>query len=194
MTFNFSSISQTSLGNSMEYLQRHFLNHSACFSLEQTTDINIDRLFWVLRYSAHCNGLELLPEPPKNKICYRLRPKYESFSCFPIICSSAIWKSLFLRNRSYLPHFFLSWRKLTECYSKLLLTTSATCRLFSCTFHESTNIDVTKKVDVILCNFWICSKNLTSSRGHYLQDRSVQDCSDGRQLQSNSVIKFDQPF
>ena len=98
MTFNFSSISQTSLGNSMEYLQRHFLNHSACFSLEQTTDINIDRLFWVLRYSAHCNGLELLPEPPKNKICYRLRPKYESFSCFPIICSSAIWKSLFLRN------------------------------------------------------------------------------------------------
>ena len=59
----------------MEYLQKHFLSHSACFSLEQTTDRKIDLLFWVLRYSAHCTGLELLPEPPKNKICYRLRPK-----------------------------------------------------------------------------------------------------------------------
>ena len=65
------------------------------FFLEQTTDRQIDLLFWVLRYPAHCTGLELLPEPPQNKICYRLHPKYTSFSCFPIICSSAIWKSLF---------------------------------------------------------------------------------------------------
>ena len=60
------------------------------FFLEQTTDRQIDLLFWVLRYPAHCTGLELLPEPPQNKICYRLHPKYTSFSCFPIICSSAI--------------------------------------------------------------------------------------------------------
>ena len=65
------------------------------FFLEQTTDRQIDFLFWVLRYPAHCTALELLSEPPQNKIYYRLHPKYTSFSCFPIICSSAIWKSLF---------------------------------------------------------------------------------------------------
>ena len=27
------------------------------------------------RYPAHCSSLELLPEPPQNKICYRLHPK-----------------------------------------------------------------------------------------------------------------------
>ena len=65
------------------------------FFLEQTTDWQIDILFWVLTYPAHCTGLELLPEPPQNKICYRLHPKYTSFSCFPIVWSSAVWKSLF---------------------------------------------------------------------------------------------------
>ena len=65
------------------------------FFLKQTTDKQIDLLFWVLRYLAHCTGLELFPEPPQNKICYRLHLKYTSFSCFPIICSSSIWKSLF---------------------------------------------------------------------------------------------------
>ena len=65
------------------------------FFLEQTTDRQTDLLFWVLRYPAHCTALQHLPEPPQNKICYRLHPKYTYFSCFPIIWSSAIWKSLF---------------------------------------------------------------------------------------------------
>ena len=45
------------------------------FFLGQTTDRQIDLRFWVLRYPAHCTSLELLPEPPQNKICYRLHPK-----------------------------------------------------------------------------------------------------------------------
>ena len=97
MTFDFSRISRTNLETSVEYLQRHFLNHPACFCLEQTTDRQIDLLFWVLKYPAHCTDLELLSEPPQNKICYRLHPKYTPLSWFPIIGSSAIWKSLFLR-------------------------------------------------------------------------------------------------
>ena len=64
------------------------------FFLEQITDRYIDLLFWVLRYPAHCTGLERLPEPPQNKIFYRLRPKYTLFSWFPIIWLSANWKSL----------------------------------------------------------------------------------------------------
>ena len=46
-----------------------------------------------------------------------------------------------LQSESFTP-FLISWRKLTECYSKLLPTIPATRRLFSCTFHESINIDV----------------------------------------------------
>ena len=129
------------------------------------TDLQIDVLCWVLRYPAHCTDIELLPEPPQNKIYYRLHRKYTSFSCSPIICSSAIWKSLFLRNRSYLRH---SLRKLTEYCSKLLAITFATCRLFSTTFYESITIDVSKKLYVVLCNFWICRKNIASSCSHYL--------------------------
>ena len=54
------------------------------FSLEQTTDRQIDLLFWVLRYPAYCTALELLLERPKNDICYRYHPKYTFFSCFAI--------------------------------------------------------------------------------------------------------------
>ena len=71
------------------------------FFLEQATDRKIDLLFLILIYPAQCTGLELLPEPLQNKICYRLHTKFMPFSCFLIICSSATWKSLFLRNRSY---------------------------------------------------------------------------------------------
>ena len=46
------------------------------FFLEQTTDRQTDLLAWVLRSPAYCNVLELLPEPPQNKICYTLHPKY----------------------------------------------------------------------------------------------------------------------
>ena len=52
---------------------------------------------------------------------------------------------------------FMPFLKLTECYSKLLPTTSATCRLFSCTFQESKSVDVSKRVYVMLCNLWMCS-------------------------------------
>ena len=73
MTFDFSRISKTNLETSVEYLQRYFLNHPVrFFFLEQTTDRQIDILFWVLRYPAQCTGLELLPEPPQNRIYYNL--------------------------------------------------------------------------------------------------------------------------
>ena len=69
----------------------------ACFFfLEQTTDRQIDLLFWVPRYPAQLTGLELLFEPPQNIVYYKLHPTYTYFSCFPIIWSSAIWKSLLL--------------------------------------------------------------------------------------------------
>ena len=85
INFDFARISKTNLETSVEYLQSHFLNHPACFFLKQTTFKQIDLLAWVLRYPAHCTGLELLPKPPQKKIWYILHPKYMSFSCFPII-------------------------------------------------------------------------------------------------------------
>ena len=138
MTFEFSRISKTNLETSVEYLQRLFLNHPAYFPLEQTIDRQTDLLLWVLRYPAHCTDMELLPESPQNKICYRLHPKNTPFSCL-------------------LMPFLISWRKMTECYSKLLPTNSR-CRLFSCTFHESINTDVSKNVYVILCKLWYVAK------------------------------------
>ena len=66
MTFDFSRISKTNLETSVEYLQRYFFNHFL-FLLEQTTDRQIDLMFGVLRYPAHCTGLERLPEAPQNK-------------------------------------------------------------------------------------------------------------------------------
>ena len=41
------------------------------------------------------------------------------------------------------------------------------------TLYKGISIDVSKKVYVILCNLWICSKNVASSCSHYLQNRSV---------------------
>ena len=71
--------------NLVEYLLRHFINHPACFFLEKTIDRhpacfflekNIDRqidlLFWMLRDPANYTDLELLSEPPQNKMCYIL--------------------------------------------------------------------------------------------------------------------------
>ena len=142
MTFDSSRISKTNLKTSVEHLQRHILNHL---------------LFWALRYPAHCTGLERLRKLSQNKICYRLHAKYLSFSSFPITCLSAVWKS---------KSFLISWWKLTKCYSKLLPTNSATCRLFPCIFYKSISIDVSKKVYVILCNLWTRSKNVASSRSH----------------------------
>ena len=45
MNFDFPRISKTNLETSMEYLQRHFLDHPASFFLEQTIDQQIDLLF-----------------------------------------------------------------------------------------------------------------------------------------------------
>ena len=91
----------------MAYLQQHFLNHPDCFFLKQTTDRQIELQFWVLRYPAQCTGLELLPESLQKKTLLQITSisKYYIFLYFQIICSSAIWKSLFLRNRSYLHRF-----------------------------------------------------------------------------------------
>ena len=143
MTFEFSRISKINLETSVEYLLRYFLNHSAWFFfLEQTADTQIYLVFWVMRYHAKCTGLKRLDDSAQNKICYSLHPKYTPFSCFPLICLAAFWKSLILRNG--VTQFLVSWRKLTECYSKLLPTTSCTCRLFSCTFHECKALCVQK--------------------------------------------------
>ena len=55
----------------------------------------------------------------------------------------------------------------------------------------------------MLSNLWIGSKNIASLRGNYLQNRSVLPCAVfvlikliiwRVQLQSNSVINFDQLF
>ena len=98
------------------------------FFLEQTTDRKIDLLLLVMRSPAQCTGLGLILETLQNKICNRLHPKCTSFSCFPIICSSVIWKSLFLRNRSYLHHFWYlerSWLNFIPTFCRqILLSTS----------------------------------------------------------------------
>ena len=82
MNFNFPRISKTNLETSVKYLQRHFLNHPAFFFLKQTNDRQIDLLFLGTEISAHCNALEILPQLSEKKICYRLHPKYTSFSYF----------------------------------------------------------------------------------------------------------------
>ena len=97
MTFEISRISKTNL-TSVECLKRHFLNHHAYFYLEQTTDRQIDLYVLgaeIYTLPVYCTRLVLLPELPQNKICFIFHSKYTFFSCFPIICSSAIWKSLF---------------------------------------------------------------------------------------------------
>ena len=46
------------------------------------------------------------------------------FSCFPITCSSAIWRSLFLRNRSHLRHFWYlqeSWLNIIAIFCRKIL-------------------------------------------------------------------------
>ena len=94
MNFEFSRIFKTNL-TSVKYLKRHFLNHPACFFLEQTTDRKIELLISVLRLPPQCTALQLLAEPLQNKICHTLHAKFMPFSCFPIICLPAIWKSFF---------------------------------------------------------------------------------------------------
>ena len=123
MTFKFSRISKRNLVTSVEYLQRHFLNHPACFFSWNRPKIDRPSVLGA-KNPAQCTGLELLPEPFQNKICYRLHWKYTTFSYFSIICSSAIWKSLFLRNRSYLRNFWHlegSWLHIILSFCRQLL-------------------------------------------------------------------------
>ena len=101
MTLNFSRISKTNLETSVWYLQGHFLKHP-CFFLEQTNDRGIDLLFCVLRYLAHCTGLERLPELPQNKFCnIQITSNIYSFLLFPNNLLICIWKPLFLQNKNY---------------------------------------------------------------------------------------------
>ena len=160
MTFKFSTISKTNL-TSVEYLKRHFLKHPACFFWNTPL---IDRWTFYSRcweiYPAHCTGLELFLELSQNKICYILHPKYTSFSCFPIICTSANWKSLFNEIRVTYAIFDI----LKEA-DWMLFQASADKFCYVSTILLYT--DVSKKVYVISCNLWICSKNVASSRWHY---------------------------
>ena len=124
MTFKPSRISETTL-TSVKYLKRHFFNHPACFFLEQATDDRkIYILFFVLRYPVQCTSLELIPQSLQNKICNRLHPKCTPFACFPIICSPAIWKLLFSRNRSNLCYFWYlegRWLNVISAFWRQLL-------------------------------------------------------------------------
>ena len=117
---NFPEFPETSV----EYLQRISSITLLVFFLEQTTDRQIYLLFWVLRYPAQFTGLVLLCEPIQNKVCCRYHPKYMSFFCLLIICSSTIWESLFLRNRSYLSRFWYlegSWLNVIPSFCLQLL-------------------------------------------------------------------------
>ena len=71
----------------------------SCLFFSKTDHLYTDRHFVLGAeiYPAQCTSLELLHESPQNKLCYRLHLKYTGFSCFPIICSFAV----FLRNRTY---------------------------------------------------------------------------------------------
>ena len=123
----------------VNYLQRHFFNHPAFFS-------------WT---------------SPKENLLQIISKIYVLF-LFPnnlLVCNLKVF--IFTKQELLTP-FLISWILLTECYSKLLPTTSAKYLLFSCTFHESISIDVSKKTNVILCYLWICSKNLPVSNSHYL--------------------------
>ena len=95
MNSDFSRISNTNLETSVEYLQRHFLKPPSCFFfLKQTIDKHTDLLFWVLRYPSHCTDIELLPELPPWKICYRLHPKIYLFLLFPnnlLLCNLKVF-------------------------------------------------------------------------------------------------------
>ena len=97
-----------------------------------------------------------------------ITPKMYVLFLFPNNLLTFVLKVFIFTKQELLTPFLIYWRKLTECYSKLLPTTSATSGIFSCTFDESISIDVSKKAYVILCNFCTCSKNSASSRGHYL--------------------------
>ena len=118
MTFEFSRISKTNL-ILVEYLKGRFLNPIACFFWNRPL---IDRWIFCSRcwdiYPVHCTGLEIFPELSQNKICYILHPKHTSFSCFSIICTCAIWKSLFLRHFWYLEG---SWLNLIQSFCRQIL-------------------------------------------------------------------------
>ena len=87
----FSRISKINLEISVDYIQMHFLNNPPGFFCETRTSSK----YWP-RTSSWTSP---------NKIWYILHPKDISFSSFPIICMSSIWKSLFYQNKSYLRHF-----------------------------------------------------------------------------------------
>ena len=81
-SFVLSRVSMKNLVASLGYL-RYTLNYPACsFFLEHTSDRQRDLLSWMMRSPAYCTGPEARFDRPKNKICYKLRPKHNVFFLF----------------------------------------------------------------------------------------------------------------
>ena len=137
MTSAFSSdfprIPESNLETPVEYSQGHFRNHPACFFLEQTTDRQIcfvlsTEMPWPLHWARTFSWTS-----PKQNLS-QIKSKIFVFLLFLdnlLVYNLKVF--IFTKQELYTP-FLISWKKLTEWYSKLLPTTSATFRLFSCTF------------------------------------------------------------
>ena len=67
ITFNFSRISKTNLETQWSIYKGISSTTLLVFFPEQTIDRYIDLLFWVLRFPAHCTGVELFLNLPKIK-------------------------------------------------------------------------------------------------------------------------------
>ena len=125
---------QNFLETSAEYIYKGISSTTLLvLFLEHSTDWQIDLLFWVLIYPANCVAKNFFLNLSKMK---HVTNYIQNISFSPASQQfTRPWsESLFLTKWELLTSFFISWRMLTECYSKLPPTTSATCRLFSCTF------------------------------------------------------------
>ena len=125
------------------------------FYLEQTTDGQIDLLFWVLRCPAHCTGPDLLPELSQNKICYRIHTKYV-FLLFPsnlLFCNLEVF--IFAKQELLMP-FLIVWRKLIDILKEAeWMLYQASADNFSCVSPNLIYISWTYKyldIQKVLCN------------------------------------------
>ena len=125
--------------------KKAFPQSPCLFFLEQTL---IDRWTFCSRcwdiYPAHCTGLEL----PRNKFCYILHPKYKSFSCCPIISTSA---SLYF-NEIRVTYVIFDVLKEADWMLFLSFRRQILLRADYCIFYGNISIDVSKKVYLISCN------------------------------------------
>ena len=102
MTPDFSRISKTNQENLVEYLQRQFLNYPASFFLQETTNRQIDLLFWVLRYSALAKNFFLNLPKFKSVADYIQNVRLSLVSNNLLVYNLKV----FIVNRSYLRHFW----------------------------------------------------------------------------------------